>query len=37
VTWDGIDGRGRRLSSGRYVAVLRSQAFARSIGMVLVE
>lgn len=35
--WNGTDGRGRRLASGRYVAKMKGVGFEREIGMVLVE
>ncbi len=37
LVWNGTDGRGRRLASGRYVAKMRGVGFEREIGMVLLE
>jgi hypothetical protein len=37
LVWDGTDGRGRRVASGRYVAKMKGVGFEREIGMVLLE
>lgn len=37
LVWNGTDGRGRRMASGRYVAKMKGVGFEREIGMVLVE
>ncbi len=37
LVWNGTDGRGKRVASGRYVAKMRGVGFEREIGMVLVE
>jgi len=37
LVWDGTNGRGKRVSSGRYVAKLKGAGFVGEIGMVLVE
>lgn len=37
LVWDGTNGRGKRVASGRYVAKLKGEGFAGEIGMVLVE
>lgn len=37
LTWNGTDGRGRRVASGRYVAKMKGVGFEREVGMVLLE